>query len=226
MQIYTDDRIAQLEKEFPFWSRLHGFWRTLPNFNPWTVSSEPGQDLEAEALQHMAGKGRSEELVNEEQEEEFIDWGAATPKSDTAEAPGNDNRSEAGNTQGNPIDFKISDSENTKVPASTRSFSQSHSRAPSVSTQSSHKRATSTAKAPISTSKRSRLDTFKVETEERESKMVDLASKRQDYKLASLAVKKQKMELTGAWEHEKERIAAEECQMALTERMQEKDHQT
>ncbi|KAH9051039.1 hypothetical protein EDB87DRAFT_1550656, partial [Lactarius vividus] len=35
---------------FPIWERLHGFWRTLPSFNPHTVSSEPGQDLEGEAL--------------------------------------------------------------------------------------------------------------------------------------------------------------------------------
>jgi len=55
--------------------------------------------------------------------------------------------------------------------------------------------------------------------------MVELASKRQDYKMASLAVKKQKMEITGTWEHEKERIAAEERQTAAKERMQEKDHQ-
>lgn len=46
---------AELEKDFPFWSRLHGLWRTLPNFNPYTVSSEPGQDLKGEALQYMAG---------------------------------------------------------------------------------------------------------------------------------------------------------------------------
>ena len=41
-----------LEKEtenFRWWPRLHGFWRTLPDFNPYTVSSEPGQDLAAEA---------------------------------------------------------------------------------------------------------------------------------------------------------------------------------
>ena len=55
--------------------------------------------------------------------------------------------------------------------------------------------------------------------------MVELASKRQDYKMALLAVKKQKMEIVGTWEHEKERIAAEERQMAAKECMQEKDHQ-
>jgi hypothetical protein len=37
-----------LEKEtekFKWWPWLHGYWRTLPNFNPYTVMSDPGQDL-------------------------------------------------------------------------------------------------------------------------------------------------------------------------------------
>lgn len=46
----------QLEQEFPFWKRLHGFWRTLPNFNPYTASSEPGQDLAADALALIHGR--------------------------------------------------------------------------------------------------------------------------------------------------------------------------
>jgi hypothetical protein len=48
----------QLEQEFPFWKRLHGFWRTLPNFNPYTASSEPGQDLAADALALIHGRGQ------------------------------------------------------------------------------------------------------------------------------------------------------------------------
>jgi hypothetical protein len=53
--------IANLEQEFLYWRRLHSFWRTLPNFNPHTVSSEPGQDLEGEAMAHMHGPTRSME---------------------------------------------------------------------------------------------------------------------------------------------------------------------
>jgi hypothetical protein len=47
-----------LEKEtenFKWWPRLHGFWRTLPNFNPYTVSSDPGQDLVEEAHSVLLG---------------------------------------------------------------------------------------------------------------------------------------------------------------------------
>jgi hypothetical protein len=45
-----------LETEnFKWWPRLHGFWRTLPNFNPYTVSSDPGQDLANEAHSVLMG---------------------------------------------------------------------------------------------------------------------------------------------------------------------------
>ena len=53
--------LEQLEQEFPFWKRLHGFWRTLPNFNPYTASSEPGQDLAADALALIQGRGQDKE---------------------------------------------------------------------------------------------------------------------------------------------------------------------
>jgi hypothetical protein len=38
-----------------WWPRLHGFWRTLPNFNPYTVSSDPGQGLANEAHSVLMG---------------------------------------------------------------------------------------------------------------------------------------------------------------------------
>ncbi|KAH9061039.1 hypothetical protein EDB87DRAFT_1542508, partial [Lactarius vividus] len=40
---------------FPVWERLHGFWHTLPSFNPHVVSSEPGQDLEGDAIGVLFG---------------------------------------------------------------------------------------------------------------------------------------------------------------------------
>ena len=33
------------------WERLHGLWRMLLNFNPTTVSSQPGQGLGAQVQQ-------------------------------------------------------------------------------------------------------------------------------------------------------------------------------
>ncbi|KAH9008620.1 hypothetical protein EDB83DRAFT_2204551, partial [Lactarius deliciosus] len=44
------DEIRKDESLSNLLEHLHGFWRTLPSFNPHAVSSEPGQDLEAEAL--------------------------------------------------------------------------------------------------------------------------------------------------------------------------------
>ncbi|KAH9955578.1 hypothetical protein BGW80DRAFT_1466923 [Lactifluus volemus] len=49
--------VEQLEQDFPYWKHLHGFWCTLPNFNPYTASSEPGQDLAAEALALVQNRG-------------------------------------------------------------------------------------------------------------------------------------------------------------------------
>ena len=62
--------LEQLEQEFPFWKRLHGFWWTLPNFNPYTASSEPGQDLAADALALIRGRGQDNE--NDEDEVEAV----------------------------------------------------------------------------------------------------------------------------------------------------------
>ena len=47
--------IEKLLPSFPIWGCLHGLWRTLPSFNPQAVSSEPGQDLENEALGVLFG---------------------------------------------------------------------------------------------------------------------------------------------------------------------------
>ena len=54
---YTDwpSRSEKLKSDYklPEWELLHRFWRTLPNFNPHAVSSEPSQDLGAEAQDLM-----------------------------------------------------------------------------------------------------------------------------------------------------------------------------
>ncbi|KAH8983037.1 hypothetical protein EDB86DRAFT_2781979, partial [Lactarius hatsudake] len=40
---------------FPVWECMHGFWCTLPSFNPHVVSSERGQDLEGDAIGVLFG---------------------------------------------------------------------------------------------------------------------------------------------------------------------------
>lgn len=41
--------IAKIANEFPEFPRLHGFWRSIPSFNPHVVSSHPDQEFEADA---------------------------------------------------------------------------------------------------------------------------------------------------------------------------------
>jgi hypothetical protein len=51
----TQPIVEKETENFRWWPRLHGFWHTLPNFNPYTVSSDPGQDLADEALSVLMG---------------------------------------------------------------------------------------------------------------------------------------------------------------------------
>lgn len=39
----------QIVNDFPWFMRLHGFWYRMPNYNPKTTSSEPGQQFGEEA---------------------------------------------------------------------------------------------------------------------------------------------------------------------------------
>jgi hypothetical protein len=70
----TDDYrfLELLEQDFPYWKRLHGFWRTLPNFNPYMASSEPGQDLAGEALALLQTKGQ--ENLDDLDDEDALDY--------------------------------------------------------------------------------------------------------------------------------------------------------
>lgn len=77
-QLHCD--LEQLEQDFPYWKRLHGFWRTLPNFNPYTASSEPGQDLAAKALALVQNRGAADEDTNS----------LSNPNDDTSPSPAAD----------------------------------------------------------------------------------------------------------------------------------------
>jgi hypothetical protein len=57
----ANQTVDKLLRAFPFWKRLHGFWRTLPSFNAHTVSSEPGQDLQGEAISVLFGNENKEQ---------------------------------------------------------------------------------------------------------------------------------------------------------------------
>ncbi|KAH8991610.1 hypothetical protein EDB86DRAFT_2765963, partial [Lactarius hatsudake] len=53
--VNLNNLLDKLLSGFPTWERLHGFWRTLPSFNPHLASSEPGQDLESDAMETLFG---------------------------------------------------------------------------------------------------------------------------------------------------------------------------
>ena len=44
-------KLEQEKENFPWWEFLHGFWRTLPNFNPFTAGH--GQDIAEDAEQRL-----------------------------------------------------------------------------------------------------------------------------------------------------------------------------
>lgn len=52
---YFQPAVEKETENFKWWPRLHGYWRTLPNFNPYTVSSDPGQDLADDACSVLMG---------------------------------------------------------------------------------------------------------------------------------------------------------------------------
>lgn len=70
--------VDEMKVDFPYWERLHGYWRTLPNFNPLTVTSEPDQDLEGGALD-LFQNGNSQSAANQLQELGFEDEPPAHP---------------------------------------------------------------------------------------------------------------------------------------------------
>jgi len=146
----------------------------LPNFNPWTVSSEPGQDLVAEVMQHIAGERSSEKVLDGEDTEQIE---IPDLQDDTAPAFYNDELSNGGHnyTPEHDADAELgSDGQGPKASRSTSTFANSYSHPPSTSMQSSHKHATSTSRPPA---KQGCLEAFKLETDARESRMVELASK-------------------------------------------------
>ena len=65
---------ARLSVDFPYWKRLHGFWRTILTFNPYLHSAEHGQDLAVQAQEFVTGgrkaKGKEKEKECEESNED------------------------------------------------------------------------------------------------------------------------------------------------------------
>jgi len=53
--LIAEINIDKLLVNFLHWEHLHGYWQTLPNFNLVTIMSDPGQNLEEEAIALVSG---------------------------------------------------------------------------------------------------------------------------------------------------------------------------
>ena len=96
-------------------------------------------------MQHIAGERRSEEVLDDECTERL-----ETPdlEDNTVSAFHSDEKSDGrhNHTSEHDADAELgSDGQGTKASLSTSTFANSHSWAPSISTQSSHKRTASTS---------------------------------------------------------------------------------
>lgn len=71
--LLKSSRLDQLiiDHKLPVWERLHGLWKTLPNFNPIVASSEPGQDLEGQARELLFPSRRDGDHVGEAEAEDI-----------------------------------------------------------------------------------------------------------------------------------------------------------
>ena len=48
-------RLLEKTPGSPMKNPIHGYWRSLPNFNPYTITSNPGQNLADEAASVLMG---------------------------------------------------------------------------------------------------------------------------------------------------------------------------
>ncbi|KAF8463545.1 hypothetical protein DFH94DRAFT_699523 [Russula ochroleuca] len=124
--------IIELEtQKFRWWPRLHGYWQTLPNFNPYTVSSDPGQDLADQAYSVLLGdRGHADSEMDEHR---LPDLG----NTDTA-LPDDDNIAPVGRSTPSPA--KPNHSRHNSLASSAhksfRAISDASSRTPSSSQKS------------------------------------------------------------------------------------------
>jgi hypothetical protein len=98
-----------------------------------------------------------------------------------------------------------------------------HYRTPSISSSASHNSKAGPATARKVSSKRSCVENSLEASAIENNKLLELAKGSYDLKTASLAAKRQKMELRAKQESEGLRYAAEEQVLAIKERMQEKE---
>ncbi|KAJ7576720.1 hypothetical protein C8J56DRAFT_398656 [Mycena floridula] len=210
--------VQSVEAEFPFWQRLHGYWRTIPSFNPQTVSSEPGQDLDVDAAQLFTGidsAGKPDDEQDEDGEEnqdgEELDMG------DTDYVPERHLSSEDSFIDIPPPPAKLSSSSSFSSPL----FNKENAR-PNVKAEVKPFLLTKAKPTPPSSkgAKRTRAETFADEMRAENEMLERLAEKKHDRRVLELSYKKQKLEVEA---EEKRRIAEREHYMMQCQRERERE---
>ncbi|KAJ7487737.1 hypothetical protein B0H11DRAFT_2230462 [Mycena galericulata] len=215
--------LQQIKKDFPYWEQLHGFWRTLPNFNPSTFSSEPGQNIAGQALALLSGESdpfaegpaKSHQKLNDDDDDvdsQVFDL-ERTPERDQESQPltvwspsPKAKSSEHGDDPTSPppkLDLKL-----TKKPL------RNSGKANVLSSSSS---ASSVTKPR---GKRSHAEAFAAETQKQNEILAALGKNKHDRRMAELSVKRQRLEN----DIQRENLAAEERRLAAEDRRREAEH--
>ncbi|KAH9061879.1 hypothetical protein EDB87DRAFT_1830686 [Lactarius vividus] len=200
---------------------------TLPSFNPHVVSSEPGQDLEGDAIGVL--------FRNKDE----ADGSAGLGVSDTDEPDGlwemdnmllAEEEEHAGGEANKSEDSTLGATENdpaqlvrTSSPVVPKPFPIDHCRTPSVSSSASQSLKSGPATTRKVSGKRSRIENLLEASATENAKLLELAKGSYDFKTANIAAKRQKMVLRAEQERESQRYAAEERALVIKERMQDKE---
>ncbi|KAH9025265.1 hypothetical protein EDB83DRAFT_2526982 [Lactarius deliciosus] len=200
----------------------------LPSFNPHVVSSEPGQDLESDAIGVLFGN------------KDEAEGGAGLGASDTDDPDGlgeTDNmplgweEEHAGSESNKLEDSTLGATENdpaqlvrasSPVQVVPKPFPSDHCRTPSVSSSAGQSLKNGPATARKVSSKRSRIESSLEASVIENNKLLELAKGSYEFKTANIAAKRQKMVLKAEQERDAQRYAAEERNLLIQERMQDK----
>lgn len=225
--------IDKLKLEFPYWERLHGYWRTLPNYNPVTVNSEPGQDLEAQAMALLTtedtGEGEKDDSVPDSADSSNH---LSREELEELEAdPDTDAEGEEDDESPTPSQPVLSEAEVSQAPFPPTSFSSpsfgssrnGNSVASKPPSSRTSKKPSPTPKPPSSNRKRSALVAFGLDNENDVAVSASLRAKKYDRDLASFALQKAKLEFLSqreAAEQQRKHEAHELQMMRLRLQMQ------
>ncbi|KAH9011860.1 hypothetical protein EDB84DRAFT_1444962 [Lactarius hengduanensis] len=238
-EIWRDDDLSNLLGKllhtFPMWECLYGFWCTLPSFNPHTVSSKPGQNLESEALgllfgnqdnaqdniSGVGGGGVGGKEVNGLQE---LDG----PVQHTEGQTGTASDREVDHLKDLTLDVPENDPDLVKpvdTPVTHKPYSHllMHHRTPSVASSADQSSKSAGPARKGSSGKRTRIESSLEVSVSKHTKLLELARGSYKLKTTTLVVKHQKMELKAEQERDGQRYAAEERALVIKERMWEKE---